>query len=372
LLRNTTNICQNHSRLQSENQLGQKSLENSSQAYDKQLLSKIGGPNTPTRTQGPGSLPTTTQDSAPTQATAYTKLGQLKPLSMPERLHTSISESPLARWPPSSAISPGYTGFRSPTFDSASSDSMSARLFGAMSATSAEDSASTTRSHRGSYEQGIFQQEDEAYDHGMRDLNINERSPGIEEYQLKDGLKRKASSPPSDAVRDDRPTSNGTNDLYHRRSQQMLVNRSSPVSRFHANHGSLSSASSLSQRTGSYASSYALSVASSATSYNDRLSPGALSPSAEAELGPVSPFAATARPSHNPSPRESLSRPGPPAHQHVQAQAQAENDPSHNRKASVDSIAHSRTNSISKMSGCYICECCPKKPKKFENAEDLR
>ena len=74
--------------LQSERQLGQRSLENSSQAYDKQLLSKIGGPNTPTRGPAAGFLSTSAQETAAASSphTTLSKLnGQLKPLSMPER-----------------------------------------------------------------------------------------------------------------------------------------------------------------------------------------------------------------------------------------------------------------------------------------------
>lgn len=205
---------------------------------------------------------------------------------------------------------------------------------------------------------------------GMRDLNINDRSPpGSEEYQTgpKGGLKRRASSPPSEAAREDRPTASGNTDLYHRRSAQMLVSRNSPVSRFHVNQGSLSSVnSSLSQRTASFASSYGFSAASSMTSYSgdQRLSPSALSPPAEAELGPVSPYAASR--SLNPSPRGSLSR---PHHQ----RGLSENEHSQIRKMSTDSILQSRQNSVtSRLPGAYICECCPKKPKKFDSEEELR
>jgi hypothetical protein len=31
-----------------------------------------------------------------------------------------------------------------------------------------------------------------------------------------------------------------------------------------------------------------------------------------------------------------------------------------------------KTSSTSKMGGLYICDCCPKKPKKFDNPDDLR
>lgn len=353
--------------LTSERQLGQKALENSSQAYDKQLLSKIGGPNTPTRTTAPPLSASLQEQASNAHAAAHKLNGQLKPLSVPDRLHSAL-DSPVSRWPPSGAISPGYTGFRSPVFDPGSADSRQ-RRFGSISTPGPLDD--TLSQHRGSYDHSIFSDHDFAMEEsGMRDLNINDRSPpGQEEYQScpKGGLKRRASSPPSEAAREDRPTASGNNDLYHRRSAQMLVSRNSPVSRFQANQGSLSSASSLSQRTGSFASSYALSTAaSSMTSYSgeQRLSPGALSPAAETDLGPVSPYAATR--SLNPSPRSSLSR---PPHQ----RGLSENDPSQSRKMSTESILHSRQNSIAgRIPGTYICECCPKKPKKFDTEDELR
>ncbi|KAF2004932.1 hypothetical protein P154DRAFT_425566 [Amniculicola lignicola CBS 123094] len=334
----------------SERQLGQKALENSSHAYDKQLLSKIGGPNTPTRTAAPPLLAGSAQEPAATAHSAFTKLnGQLKPLS-------------------SGAISPGYSGFRSPVFDAAAADAH-ARRFGSISTPGPLDDSIASLHHRGSYDHSIFSDPEFGMDEGgMRELNINDRSPaGSDEYQMgKAGLKRRASSPPTEAARDDRPTGSGTNDLYHRRSAQMLVSRNSPVSRFQASQGSLSSASSLSQRTASFASSYGFSTASSMTSYSgdQRLSPSALSPSADAELVPVSPYAASQ--SLNPSPRGSLSR---PHHQ----RGLSENEHPHLRKMSTDSVLHSRQNSVSgRLTGSYICECCPKKPKKFESEEELR
>lgn len=358
-------------RFTSERQLGQKALESSSHAYDKQLLSKIGGPNTPntpTRTTAPPLLSASAQDSATN--TSLSRLnGQLKPLSVPDRLQPSL-DSPVSRWPQSGAISPGYSGFRSPTstFDS----EPHVRRFGSISNPSAlDDGVPSHLLHRGSYDHSIFSDSEFGMeDSGMRDLNLNDRSPaGSEEYQSgnKAGLKRRASSPPSEAAREDRPTGSGNTDLYHRRSAQMLVSRNSPVvSRFQANQGSLSSTSSLSQRTASFASSYGFSTASSMTSYSgdQRLSPNALSPSAEAELGPVSPYAASR--SLNPSPRGSLSRP----HHH---RGLSENEHPRIRKMSTDSVLHSRQNSVSgRLPGAYICECCPKKPRKFDSEEELR
>lgn len=355
----------NH-RLTSETQLGQKALETSSNAYDKQLLSKIGGPNTPTRITGVA-LSSSAQDlMADAQASLQKLNGQLKPLSMPDRLHSAI-DSPTPKWPPSGGISPGYTGFRSPVYDSNCVDSHRGR-FGSISTTGPLDEVSSQ--HRGSYDHSVFSDHEFGVEEkGMRDLNIHDRSPAeSEEYQLgaKGGLKRRASSPPLEAAREDRPTTSGQTDLYHRRSAQMLVNRNAPPSRFQAPTGSLSSASSMGQRPDSVASSFVFSTAaSSVTSYggDQRLSPSALSSRGETDSGPVSPYAASR--ALNPSPRSSLSR---PQHQ----RGTSDSDPPHVRKMSAESILHSRQNSVvTRIPGAYICECCPKKPKKFDSADDL-
>ncbi|KAJ4352680.1 hypothetical protein N0V95_004064 [Ascochyta clinopodiicola] len=352
----------NH-RFTSERQLGQKALDHSSQAYDKQLLSKIGGPNTPTRTTAPP-LSTSAQDP-PTDAYAHKLNGQqLKPLSVPDRLHP---DSPATKWPQSGAISPGYTGFRSPVFEG--SDAQRGR-YGSISTPGPLDESAPN--HRGSYDQSIFSDHEFGMEeNGMRNLNIDDRSPaGSDEYHMcqKVGLKRRASSPPPEAVRDDRPTTTGNPDLYHRRSAQMLVNRNTPASRFQMHHGSLSSVSSSAPRTGSVGSSLGFSTAaSSLTSYggDQRLSPSALSPSGQTELGPVSPYAASR--SLNPSPRGSLSRP-----QHQRGYSESEH-PSQIRKLSTDGVIHSRQNSMAnRIPGAYICECCPKKPKKFDSEDELR
>lgn len=365
-------------RFTSERQLGQGLLETSSHAYDKQLLSKIGGPNTPTRTTAPP-LPATSQDSAPSTHASFNKLnGQLKPLSVPDRLQQPSLDSPVSRWPLSGAVSPGFSGFRSPVLDAGSADAHQ-RRFGSISTPGLDENSSV---HRGSYDHNMFTDPEFGMEEsGMRDLNINDRSPaGSDEYHQgsKGGLKRRASSPPTEAAREDRPTAGGNIDLYHRRSAQMLVSRNAPpptnTARYPTLHGSqtqgsLSSASSLSQRTASFASSFGFSAASSLTSYSgdQRLSPSALSPSADVELGPVSPYAASR--SLNPSPRGSLSRP-----HHQQGLSENEHSQIHSvRKMSTDSILQSRQNSIvGRIVGSYICECCPKKPKKFETEEELR
>lgn len=188
----------------------------------------------------------------------------------------------------------------------------------------------------------------------------------------KAGIKRRASSPHREATREDRTSVSsstaGEHDLYHRRSMQQLPNRISPVARYPANHGSVSSASSLG-RNGSLASSHGLlSVASSATSYSSgRISPTvAMSPAIDPELGCGTPFAAVK--SLNSSPRDSISY--PPPHQLRTFSESSQGDA---RKMSTDSMSQSRQNSISSNAqGLFICECCPKKPKKFRSQEELR
>ncbi|OAL48794.1 hypothetical protein IQ07DRAFT_86838 [Pyrenochaeta sp. DS3sAY3a] len=354
-------------RLRSELQLGPKALQSSSHAYDKQLLSKIGGPNTPTRTTAPPLSSSAQESSSDLHISRHKLNGQLKPLSVPDRMHSSL-DSPAQKWPPSGAVSPNYNGFRSPVFDSSSLDSHRGR-FGSISTPGPLDELPSQ--HRGSYDNGVFPDPDFSMDeNGMRELNINDRSPAeSEDYQVgpKGGLKRRASSPPSEAAREDRPTTSGQNDLYHRRSAQMLVNRNCTASRFQGNPGSLSSTGSVGQRTGSISSSFGLSTAaSSMTSYggDQRHSPNALSPLGETDLGPVSPYAASR--SLEPSPRASLSRP-----QHQRGFSETEH--AQIRKMSTESMLHSRQNSIAgRIPGSYICDCCPKKPKKFDTDEELR
>ncbi|KAF2840751.1 hypothetical protein M501DRAFT_930299 [Patellaria atrata CBS 101060] len=343
-------------RLQSERQLGQRSVANSSQAYDKQLLSKIGNPLIPTRTTGSSFLSPSSQDSPVNAPNALGKLNSLKPLSVPERR----------------TLSPARSGFRSPILEHTPIET-SSRRFGSFSAASGYDETTSTASHRGSVDHGVFMDQDFIVEeHGMRELNLNDRSPSVsDEYQLvtKGGLKRQASSPPMEASREDRASASATggNDLYHRRSAQMLVNRNSPASRFNK-PSSVSSASSFGQRTSSYASSFGLSVASSATSYSgEKLSPSALSPSAESDFGPGSPYAANT--SLNPSPRASVSH---SLHQRVVSENNEPSSQPRNRKMSTDSITYPRKKSVSGIEGLHICECCPKKPKKFNTEDELR
>jgi hypothetical protein len=342
-------------RLQSERQLEQRTLEQSSNSYDKQLLSRIGGPNTPKRqsVSYSGSLPEIAQLS---HAESERRNAQLKPLSMPERRHTANNsinsinsvESPAsARWPSSGAVSPGF-GFweHGPAAESRPPATRHSSLH-------CDDSAS----QRGSYDQSMFIHDDIMEDSQMSNLNLHERSPsGSDDSRLRAGSKRRACSPPHDALREDRSSvssASGQHDLYHRRSMQQLQTRGSPVSRFHPNHASVSSTSSFAPRQGSLGSSLGISsIPSSATSYGSgRLSPSGLSPALE----------------------QSLSMPygGVPA-QATDHQRNLPDSTQPPRRPSTESIDHTQQGSMSHLHAIYICECCPKKPKKFDTEEELR
>ncbi|KAI9680538.1 MAG: hypothetical protein M1817_003978 [Caeruleum heppii] len=201
---------------------------------------------------------------------------------------------------------------------------------------------------------------------GLRQLHLGERSPPRVSRSSASGQKRRASSPPRDP--DGRlslhPVSSA-GDLFQRRvSGHLTAERKSSVPRL--NSGSVSSSSSA-PRHGSYASSGAFSVAASSrtsmSSYNERVSPSGTSPSSELDASRDSPYVSSM--SLNPSPRASLSS-------IPQRSASETKNVLVARKVSSDGSSPAKLNGVSKLPGLYICECCPKKPKKFENMEDLR
>jgi hypothetical protein len=237
----------------------------------------------------------------------------------------------------------------------------------------------SSRSNRGSYDQGVFSDVEGEFsvDEGgqFRQLQLNERTPPyLDSMSLtskQHGMKRRASSPPHVTTTEDRhilhkAISNG--DLSQRRpSGHPFTGAVSPGARYPPSHGSLSSASSASYRT-SYSSSAGLSIAgSSMTSISsyDRLSSGGLSPKSELEQ-----FHEKTN-LNQPSPRGSLS--GIPAGRSPQYSSST--DPKStlsSRKMSVQTTLNIAKPSGPKIGGIYICECCPKKPKKFDSLEELR
>ncbi|PSK34456.1 hypothetical protein B9Z65_8782 [Elsinoe australis] len=348
-------------RLHSERQLEQRSLNTSSHAYDRNLLSKIGGPNTPVRTLSYSS--SNGEPASLSPGLSDIRQPALKRLSMPERRRSSNDArynitSNSRNNSSTSILSP--TSFRSSSIFEAPEIS---RLAGRRNPSLTFDDSSS--SHRGSHDSNMFPHEEFPMEEGqMKDLNLNDRSPGAPDDYLvgpRAGMKRRASSPQRDTTRLDRASvgsAAGATDLYHRRSLQQFPPRSSPAPRYnYPHHSSVSSASSFGHRTASLGSSHGLSVASSVTTLSSgRLSPSALSPAIDPELCP--PFPSSK--SLNPSPRSSIStqqlvRPGPEQINHAQLATMAEGQ-YHNQP----------------VPGVLICDCCPKKPKKFNTEEDLR
>ena len=190
------------------------------------------------------------------------------------------------------------------------------------------------------------------------------------------GMKRRASSPPPEAPHDDKTplllVGTPSSELYQRNTTSstahLSANRSSPQNPFAQAHGSVSSASSSGPRNGSYASSNGLSVGSSITSISshDRLSPGGISPSSEQQhSGRDSPYVSSLP--LNSSPQDSLSR------------SQQRPPPESKSTAVIARKMSSQPSAQPKHSGApkiqahvHICECCPKKPKKFDTVQELK
>ncbi|KAL8787598.1 MAG: hypothetical protein Q9213_002160 [Squamulea squamosa] len=214
----------------------------------------------------------------------------------------------------------------------------------------------------------------------MRQLHLEDRAsvsldPALQQYtsptiipsDSRLGMKRRASSPPPDSSHEDKAplhTAASNSDLYQRHTQAAhSVNRASPVNRFAAQQGSVSSTSTA-LRNGSYASSAGLSVGSSLTSHSpnhERLSPTTEYPYPQPHPERDSPYITS-----HPSPHSSLS------HSHP-APTSEKSSTAASRKMSTDTATtRTQNNTPNIQAPLHICKCCPKKPKKFETLEDLR
>lgn len=192
--------------------------------------------------------------------------------------------------------------------------------------------------------QGSYENADDA------DFHMDETS-GLGRLHL--GQKRRASSPPvDDVLAQGLP---GASELLRRREG---ASRSSPTPRLTVvPHGSMPPTG----RSGSFASNGSL----AATSMNSmgRRSPGGFSPGGLSPIDSIcnSPFNTPMTLGH--SPRSSMSL-APPHHRNLSG----DNRP----LASPRKLAEVPKSSMARIQGFFMCECCPKKPKKFETAEELR
>ena len=390
------------------------------------LLSKIGRPQTPPRISASGNGDASPTTRGPFQQSTKHPL-HLKQLTLADRSSSTASDqvfkpgSPLAsRWtesPRSSIVSPGlissaasaknfmehrnsgYDNSIGPFSASSRSDGF-ARMRQARRADSdgsilvgGFDDVSSSVSSRGkrvgSYDQSVFNSEPD-FDSdfpieetgGMRQLHLDDRTPPSIDVHSPDsrlGMKRRASSPLREAQHEDKAQQQldvgNASDLYNRRtSGHLSTSRASPTNRYHPPHGSVSSTSSGGLQNGSYTSSTGLSVGgSSYTSVgsNDRLSPAGISPLSEYHdpRDPRDPPFVTSN-LLDQSPRNSISR---APHQRIPSDLK--NTAAIARKMSMDNATRVKQQASSKpqlQSNLHICDCCPKKPKKFDTAEELQ
>ena len=397
-------------RLQGERPLEQRNLHDSSQAYDKQQLLRIGKPKTPPGTFGPGSV-----DASPKSKDSDFRLGkhpnQLKSLTFSERSLSTSSDSPFKagspfnnRWGNSSqsaVVSPGlissaahaksYMDLRSPSQSSSvlSSANESERFAhvrrgsrrsesnGSILMGLDDASSVASQSNRGSYDHTIFSEPDSDFPMeetgGMRQLHLDDRTPSsmnVHSPNFRAGIKRRASSPPPEGSHEDKAplqTIGGSSELYQRRTSGHLVaNRASPVHRFHPNNSSTSSASSAGIRNGSYASSAGLSVGgTSSISSHEQHSPGDTSPPLEQHNDRDSSYAISAV--LDPSLR------GPALRPHQRIPPDTKSAAAIARKMSSDNTGLvKQLNKSNIQANAHICGCCPKKPKKFDTLEELQ
>ncbi|KAI9676770.1 MAG: hypothetical protein M1829_002865 [Trizodia sp. TS-e1964] len=375
-------------------------FKSSSHDYDKSVLAKIGrDPNASPRIYRPSGLGAGSPDASPPISKSpydfQRRPSSLKTLSMPSgSLNARSTESPLSQWArdewsggsrPISAISPGqslygssgFMDFRNPKREGSKSSFHSLDRdvgpFGPLhrsGSVSFDDASSiASRSNRGSCDHSIIHDADSDLpmeEAGITHLNIRDRSPPQSEDQSPNsscGKRRRTSSPPRSEDRLTHNTTTATTDFLRRSSQQISANRGSPVHRFPP---SLSSASSISSipGNGSFASTSTLSTtASSLTSLSSSIDHTSLiiPNQTDNELMHLKsskhvPIAPAIFPSTNSTTNHKRTNP----------------DPKAGRKSSVDtSTKNSNTRSARKLHGLYICECCPKKPKKFDSQQEL-
>lgn len=230
-----------------------------------------------------------------------------------------------------------------------------------------------SRSNRGSYDQTMFAEpetdlsiEDNGY---FRKLSIGDSRGSLavrHEVASRRSMKRRALSPPTDVVRDDKVAAHSS-EPHHRVTTNFAAR--SPSTQY-LKHGSVSSTAS-SARPESYASSTGLSAAgSSMTSISSfpGHSPARLSPSIEAPHDP--PYVAPLAPNNKPVLSITTSK-NPQERASFEARTPHTNNPS--RMSTQTPADDSRpAAAASRLIGHYICECCPKKPKKFDTENDLR
>ncbi|KAJ5812213.1 hypothetical protein N7474_008514 [Penicillium riverlandense] len=382
---NSVSVNQSGPVLKGERNFSLRSVQDSSNAYDQHLLSKIGKPLSPR-----GSISQGTENR-----------GSVPALTVPSRTTSNIpspgpSESSTldVKWhnsPQSGGVSPRtkvgwrreYIDGRSPSLESILPSAALdydhhgyRRRYGGTTPQREDSISLPSRSNRGSYDQGVFSDLEGEFSTdepaAPRQFVIREPTPPYAETS-KQGMKRRASSPPREPMTDDRhPTLRVTmssSDLSQRRkSGQPFSNTLSVNNSYAPSHRTLSAGSSLSIHTsGSYSSTLSIGNSSmTSLSPYDRPSPGGLSPSSDLdtfhEKSIMNPSASAGAPLIHPAVSRGISGSNslePPITDTT-------------GKIPMPANLNISKGASSKMSGLYICDCCPKKPKKFDNPDDLR
>lgn len=198
----------------------------------------------------------------------------------------------------------------------------------------------------------------------IEDMEMEETSMNrlrIDEHHAT-GSKRRASSPPGEGLGASLlgPTTQG--EMVRRRD---VTSRGSPTPRLGPVHESPAPHTTERNRSFNLSLLTGSSVTGLGSSFGG-LSPGGLSPGAlSGGLSPIATDHSCSSPystpmSTNPSPRASLSR---APHQRTFSDGRP--------FASPRKLTEGSKLSGAKIQGFFMCECCPKKPKKFETAEEL-
>jgi hypothetical protein len=144
--------------------------------------------------------------------------------------------------------------------------------------------------------------------------------------------------------------------FQRRPSAYLSSQRTSPVSAFPLT--SLSTNSGVPRSSSIVSTATTPTLLTSVSSPQDRLSPAVLSPASEREA--VSPYICSPSSATDSLPKV-----------HPRPLADAGSSPVA-RRLSQEDAAPLKQHSMPRMHGGFICDCCPKKPKRFETAEDLR
>jgi hypothetical protein len=371
-------------RLHGERPLAQQNLSRSSHAYDKHLLSKIGKPSSPPRRHASESEDGLSLLAQRRQSMNARDAG-LSPLSTADSAPTSADH--ISRWMTSPTVSAGVspalrqpwrestTDYRSPSVDESAPPSVVDQDFfprlreGNRHLASGHENllSHASRSNRGSYDQAMFTEPDtdlSLEDNGtFRELSLGDTRHSLTtrlKSSSKPGMKRRRGvSPPTDMVRDDKVAALSS-EPHHRVTANFATR--SPNTQF-LKYGSVSSTAS-SVRPESYTSSAGLSAAgSSMTSISSFPvhSPARLSPSLEAPQD--SPYIASVAPS---KPVLSITTSKPNSDKASQEGPPPQTTSKMSIQLPGDEFRPTR------LTGHYICDCCPKKPKKFDTENELR